>query len=195
MEAKNLESIFDELDGDPMLVQLFIAINRYPGITANRLKELLFIDGTKIYYYLSKLENKNFIKVEEEITKRNLIQKKYFSITKPISEEEMLEGFRKAKKREFLILKLSFLSTLIQKQINNLKCMSKEDFERLNEQVLDLGSLFTIKGKYVPASIEKNYLTLQNSLLQEANELFGSSLEERIKESTHIAFFGFIPLD
>ncbi|MBN2156244.1 MAG: hypothetical protein JW776_09385 [Candidatus Lokiarchaeota archaeon] len=192
IKQKTLAELFLDLDNDPILVQLALAINKFQGITANRLKKIFFFSGNKIYYYLSKLEKKKIIYSEEEKIKRNFIQKKYYAKLQYEDQGNFLESFRNAEKKEHMILRLSMMCSLLQRQINQIQKLSQEEYEQRKGEISQMSELYTIRGKLSP-KLKKLFTELQETLKEESLTAFGSNLEARL-QADHIGYFGFLPM-
>ncbi|HUT82690.1 MAG TPA: winged helix-turn-helix domain-containing protein [Candidatus Bathyarchaeia archaeon] len=144
---------------DSTRVAIWFEILRKPEITANELMTKINIKKTAMYYHLNLLEEKSIIEaVVDKKEKHYHILKNFFELF-TTAKEVYLEN-----QRDLDIFNLLVVNSFIQRELNRIQSMSKEDYQRKKYPVSYVGMWFCNREKL--EQIKDEYKTLFNKILE-----------------------------
>ncbi|MBN1330166.1 MAG: winged helix-turn-helix transcriptional regulator [Candidatus Heimdallarchaeota archaeon] len=144
---------------DPTRVAIWFEILRKPGITAYELLTKINVKKTAIYYHLNILEEKGIIiSVTEKKEKNYHIQKNFFELSTTAKE------IFNENQRELDIFNLLVVNSFIQRELNRIQNMSKEEYHRKKYPVNYIGMWFCNREKL--DQIKNEYKILFNKILE-----------------------------
>ena len=194
MKSINFPALLLELVNEPVKINLWWIILRNPGITAKELKKRVNLEGNSIYYYLAQLEKLQLVDTSiEAIPNSNLSRKKY-SISKYFLESRqdgIIAKELSGQEKEILLYELLMMNSLEYQTIQNIKPMSKKDF---NDQRIikhaPFGELLLINAEDVERV--KNIFEELQTIAKKSSLDFDLQLSSQM--TTHGVIFACIPL-
>ncbi|MGC9777730.1 MAG: winged helix-turn-helix transcriptional regulator [Candidatus Heimdallarchaeota archaeon] len=144
---------------DPTRVAIWFEILRKPKVTAYELMEEINIKKTAMYYHLNLLEEEGIIK--GEVVKK---QKHYKVLVNFFELYQAAKEFLKDKKRDLDIFSLLIVNSFIQRELNKLRNMSPEEYQKRKYPIAYSGLWFSNREKM--EQIKDEYKQLFKKILE-----------------------------
>jgi predicted transcriptional regulator len=187
LTIESLNNIVTNLK-DPIRGYIFIEVLRNPEITANDLKHRMKLKGSKIYFHINKLVEKDILEytgVEEFEYKNQNLSRKKIKLKDWILNELVINN--KTELSDELIkiiytLQLNLSIAVLEQQIRNLKQMTGKTFtDSLNNSDISL-SVFSFVDQEIVAQISSKI----TELVETCNSKYiGKPLIEVMKECSY----------
>jgi DNA-binding HxlR family transcriptional regulator len=191
------EKILDVLS-DPIKLSIVIELIRHPDLTSSQLKKQLGLKGSRIFYFLNKLKEDQFIEEKEGKPEKRYehLATRVFSLS-PLFEEELKElqekrqfGYHTGRghRKVFHKLQLNFAIALLERELRSLEVLPDKEFNERQKAELTHQIVFFVEENLV-SDLKEKYDAIQKKSTLE------TKFTETIKNSSHYALFGIFTMD
>ncbi|MHA2233266.1 MAG: MarR family transcriptional regulator, partial [Candidatus Hodarchaeales archaeon] len=171
---------------------------RHPNLTSNHLKKRLGLKGSRIFYFLNKLKEDQFIEEKEGKAEKRYehLATRAFNISQwfenELKELQIQRQFEyhpeRGHRKAFHKLQLNLAIALLERELRNLEGIPDEKFDEHQKAELTHQIVFFADATILP-SLKEKY-----SAIQEESPLH-SQIIESIKDASHYALFGIYSMD
>ena len=158
-ETEKIAKMLRTIMLDPTRVAIWFEILRKPHITAYELMKVINIKKTAMYYHLNLLEAEGILKVK--VVKK---QKHYEVLVNFFELYQAAKEFLKDKHRDLDIFSLLIISSFIQRELNKLMNMSKDEYQKRKYPITYSGMWFTNREKM--EQIRNEYKKLYDKIME-----------------------------
>jgi hypothetical protein len=190
------KTIFDALS-DPINLAIIIELLKNPNSTPNDIKKKINLPGSRIYHFINKLIEKNFIEETETEQLTSHLTRRKFDLSewllnglKSMNREEIKKG---GHIKSYHLFELHFAISIINGYIRKIEKIPEKKFdEYMNKLNLTHSNLFQMESDSIDFIKEKHNEV--KSFIRKKEENY-EDFADMLKKVSHTTLFGIFPLE
>ncbi|MFX0113168.1 MAG: hypothetical protein ACFFB3_01335 [Candidatus Hodarchaeota archaeon] len=183
-----------EVIEDPIRLSIVIEIIRKPGTAIIQIKKKLGLEGSKIYYYINQLLDKQVIEETETERVTEHLSRRKFTVSKWFKDSFM--DFRHETGRHHKavhLAQLHFAVAVLNQQIRTLERIPENEFDHyIDSQALPHRQIYFLDEEGLPFA--KKGIAETTTQIRSAQQKYDDELQ-LLEKAAHVAILGVYPMD